>query len=1351
MKVCQKVLSAVCLLAQLALASMASADDIGASSGKHLRKIGGFLCVDLKPYKNDATFDLYKIGWWSYSGLSWDIWKRNGVPFWYPPDAGNVFVAGEKWTWPGRTVVSSTASGGIARTDHQQPGNGAIAFANDDDLTTYWYAGDNRPHGKLIVDLAKTERIASVRFHGFAGGRHAPKDYRVGLILPDGREKEIASVKDEKRMGQWISFNANGVEAKGIYLDVAATVENVHGPVIHEFQARIATPRPVAKRTNARCEVVVPLHGIGAEEMFVLGNVGRDFDKPSRAGATVGRYVITYENGEEEAIPLVVGKNVADMRYGHFASDAVPAFMMPDQYSVDDKAPVGLSFHLDEMLPVEPKKQLMMFAHKLRRPGKPLKGLAFRVTDPEAAMYLAALTLRQSGPRMNALFYNGKMVNPIPVGTPQAAPSILDRSRDPRKSIALDGRWLYRRDPAHEGTQAKYFTVDCDVSNWKTMPVPSQWYVQGIDYHGVVWFRRDVRVPADFPGAAADLCFDGVDYDARVWVNGQYIGRHVGAFSTFKLDASAAIKRGASNTIVVRVDSPLDPGFEYQKTLPKGQAMDDIAMPYLEEGCMGGIYRTVRLQSRGDVRIEEAWTQSNVSEDLKRANVKIQFVLCPQTPNAGEVSVKCSLKQPDGKRTHFVESQCTLSRKEKTPVELALAIDNPKLWYPWEQGQPYLYLMEIEVYRGKHLLDRHLSRVGIREVGFDAEKHCVSINHHRIFLKGFLNDDVHWMSLMDRSGYAQRLKMQRDAGANTIRLTTHQSSPEMYDLCNEMGIMIWQELPLQWAYSGAEPIHRQILQIARETMVQTRPHPCVIGYSAWNEGGQPEFTDRVVALMRSLDATRPLSRACGGGDWDIHIYTDMPSSLTRLTPLWIGHVCGFVSEIGSYGLPTAGDMHEILGPDLFPFDSADYYWESFCNYRHVCGPLYLDTPRAFDWPKEKVLKYVLGKQPAAERHLYLYVKSAFENFRGQRFAPSTALLYCRFDDPVPSSQLGLVSFNGRPRKAYFAAKEAMQTVLPILCFDMTGADGVRVINDYWHRSWRGCTLKYTLKNRDGSTIRHVRRTFDLPEDATVNVLARRDVGDVWRLPGFFAELQVFTADGTLLSENHYDMREEEIVAFVTNVYPVPPANPVGAIVLKGSDAVKLSGAYRQVEAKDAYSEKLLDLGNQGKPCAAEFEINLPHGGDYHIRMACDSGEVLQGFQLTADGVKASRESVPYLDMTSGITRRPYSDHNLSWRPGWQVSLAKGRHKIVLKRAEGSGASSLLLDAIAVQPATNMRLTAPVDTQNAVQPGAPGNGTGWPLERCSYWLDGALRLGYVLHDDALIKKVTDRLNLERNGK
>ena len=95
---------------------------------------------------------------------------------------------------------------------------------------------------------------------------------------------------------------------------------------------------------------------------------------------------------------------------------------------------------------------------------------------------------------------------------------------------------------------------------------------------------------------------------------------------------TAALRKGAKNTIVVRVDSPIDPGFTGRKTMPKGQAMDDIAMPYLEEGCMGGIYRSVRLQGRGDVSIEDAWAQSKVSE--RPQTCRREDPICVMPPNA---------------------------------------------------------------------------------------------------------------------------------------------------------------------------------------------------------------------------------------------------------------------------------------------------------------------------------------------------------------------------------------------------------------------------------------------------------------------------------------------------------------------------------------------------------------------------------------------------------------------------------------------------------------------------------------------------------------------------------------------
>jgi hypothetical protein len=108
-------------------------------------------------------------------------------------------------------------------------------------------------------------------------------------------------------------------------------------------------------------------------------------------------------------------------------------------------------------------------------------------------------------------------------------------------------------------------------------------------------------------------------------------------------------------------------------------------------------------------------------------------------------------------------------------------------------------------------------------------------------------------------------------------------------------------------------------------------------------------------------------------------------------------------------------------------------------------------------------------------------------------------------------------------------------VLPILFFDTRGAEDLRVVNEYWRRSWSGCVLRYTLKTRDGNVARRIERKFDLPADATVKVLTRDEVGDVWHMPGFFAELQVAAPDGAVLSENRYDLTADEIRDFVTNV------------------------------------------------------------------------------------------------------------------------------------------------------------------------------------------------------------------------
>jgi beta-mannosidase len=1256
-----------------------------------LLKVGGFRCVDLKSLGNDNSYDLYEVGYFTYASFRMEVWKRHGVPFWYPRHTGNIRVAGARWKPATIPIVSAALAGAVAHADSQQPGNGAVSNANDGQESTYWFAGENQPHGRLWIDFKATCRVSNIRFLGWATPRHAPKDYSVGVLLPDGARKEIASISDENRMGQWISFPVPDLEAKGVYLEVRSTMEGRHGPVIYELEAlgqcATAGARPA--------EVVIPLKGTPAEEVFFLGNVGDGFETAPDVETPVGEYVLRYVDGREEVVPLVAGRNVAPCRYGHFVPQAEFAFGFNDALARYTDAPGTLYYHLDEMLPVDPRRQLMMFRHAPKFAGLGLESVKFRCTNPESSLVLAGLTLRESGPRMNALAYNGRTVRPYPAGTPKAKLSPVDAMVDKTGLLSLDGEWQFATDPGNLGTKRGWYAPGFDAASWKKMLVPSQWYVQGVDYHGAAWFRRGFEVPQSFPGSVLELRFGGVDYDARVWVNGEYVGRHLGAFSSFKLDATKALRKGSRNLIAVRVDSPIDPGYSPQKTVVKGNSQDDIAMPYNEEGCSGGIYRSVTLAGRGDVGLENVWASSAVRSDLKHADATIHLEAHPAQPATAAVTVHCRLSEPKtrGRTARVFSAEKQLSLNEVAPVKFEFGIDEPRLWFPWEQGPQSLYTLEVEVRRGGELLDRHVSRIGLRQVDLNREEKCVYVNHHRIFIKGMLNDDSHWMSLMDRTGYRQRIQLQKDANLNLVRMIGHESSPDMYDLCDEMGLMIWQEMPLQWGYSSAEQVRKDILEVVGDTVRQCRPHASVIGWSAWNEGGQPGFSERVTQTITRLDETRPISHASGYGDFDIHIYPNItPAQLSRRTFFWTGLKLGFVSEVGAYGLSSLEELKEITGGELFPFDSADYFWETFNSYRYNDGPVFWDAPSAADWPTEKIRKYVLGKIGPSERWLEQFMKFMYENLRAQRFNPTTAAIHCRFDDPLPTAYLGVVNFNGRPRQAYYSVRQACQPVLPMLFFDFQGAEDVRVINEYWNHSWPGCTLEYQLADRSGKTITRLERRFDLPADATVSVLKREEIGDLFHIPGgFFARLTVLDKRGKALSKNTYDLTGDEIEAFVTSVYPVPPVTPLNSMVVTAAQLAAASGAGQKVEASDTYSPLLLRLGDGGRQ-ELRFNVDLPQDGPCLIRAACDSGANLRRYALLIDGGRADLEHYPFTDMSLGATRLPYSAHHLSWYPGWSAKLTKGAHEFELRWPDRQPAASVLIDAISLQHCLNPNTT-----------------------------------------------------------
>ena len=153
------------------------------------------------------------------------------------------------------------------------------------------------------------------------------------------------------------------------------------------------------------------------------------------------------------------------------------------------------------------------------------------------------------------------------------------KTEEVRASIDLGGNWLYRLDPEAEGEKERYFDGDCDRSTWQTMAVPNNWYLTEVgDYDGVVWFQRTFELPKGFADRCVSLRFRAVDYIARVWLNGLYLGSHEGYFDPFEFDVTGVLHTG-SNCLVVKVDSPRDPT-EYVLVDDPHNLSTPLSIPY---------------------------------------------------------------------------------------------------------------------------------------------------------------------------------------------------------------------------------------------------------------------------------------------------------------------------------------------------------------------------------------------------------------------------------------------------------------------------------------------------------------------------------------------------------------------------------------------------------------------------------------------------------------------------------------------------------------------------------------------------------------------------------------------------
>lgn len=417
-----------------------------------------------------------------------------------------------------------------------------------------------------------------------------------------------------------------------------------------------------------------------------------------------------------------------------------------------------------------------------------------------------------------------------------------------RQRVSLGGKWRYRPDNPEFaiGEHLGWSGPDLDDGDWPTMEIPCCWDLADPSLHGFegfVWFRRPCPATSG-AGQHLELCFEAANYRADVWLNGHHLGAHEGGFTPFSFRIDELV-RSDGNVLVVRIDN---------RPLP-----DRIPGARLSWFNYGGIAREVFLEARPLARIDDAVIDARPLAAGSRgpAHVAVEVTVANEGkgPYVGRLEVALG-GSTSGSSVELAGGETRTLRRE---FDLA---DAPY----WSPAQPRLLRLEAALSDDDRELDRFVAEVGVRRLAADGTRlllngepiRLVGVNRHEDYpTTGRSHDErLLW----------EDLRAIKATGANFVRASHYPQHRRFYDACDELGLMVMDEIPLwgwgrgRWDDGGTAPLAAARAQLD-EMIRRDRNRACVVIWSVSNEtgGGRPEVDDGnrdLMARARALDPSR---------------------------------------------------------------------------------------------------------------------------------------------------------------------------------------------------------------------------------------------------------------------------------------------------------------------------------------------------------------------------------------------------------------------------------------------------------------------------------------------------------------
>jgi exo-1,4-beta-D-glucosaminidase len=637
-------------------------------------------------------------------------------------------------------------------------------------------------------------------------------------------------------------------------------------------------------------------------------------------------------------------------------------------------------------------------------------------------------------------------------------------------------------------------------------------------YHCGWWYRTQFRVPASFVGPEIALHLDGVNYRADIWLNGKRVASReevAGPWTVFEFSISNSLLPGKENTLAIEVFPPTP---------------DDLAMTWVDwnpdpPDKNTGLFRDVYLTASRAVVLRFPFVSSRLNDSFTTAQLSPTVEAWNVTSRQVNATITWDL---EGKS---IRQEIALGAHEKKTVSFVpqqfpeLTLQNPRLWWPAQLGEPALYKGRVSAIVEGQLSETHDVQFGIRQVTSELNNNHLlfKINGKPILIRG-----GGWAPDMLLRYTPQRMETEfryvLDLGLNTIRLEGKLERQEFYDMADKYGVLVmagWTCCNMWERWNEWGPEQYKIAEASqRDQLRLLRNHPSVLVWLNGSDNPPPIDVEKMyLAVGKEVSWPNPFLSSASAtptqltGPSGVKMtgpYDYVPPNYWLLDKTAYGGAWGFNTETSpGPAIPVPESLRKFIPADkLWPQNEVWGVHEGGERFQTITA---YNTSLEKRYGPPKDLADFLRKAYAMD---YEGERAMFEAYARNKYT-STGVIQWMLNNAWPSLIWHLYDYYLTPAGGYYGTKKANGPVHVLYSY----SDHAVVLVSENGRPQTGVIVKATLYNLDASPKWSQQSIINVTPDAPA--VAFTVPSPTGLSTTYFLKLAAFDGNGKLLSDNFY--------------------------------------------------------------------------------------------------------------------------------------------------------------------------------------------------------------------------------------